>query len=258
LADALRRTEHEELVQLFELLTLLTSCYSTGEATGRRFVGTEALRRAGASAVVAVPVVALDRRIGMLVIANTSPHPFTLEDIQPLELLGRLGGAFLESAATIEALRAASTLDALTGVGNHGRFYDTLRASSPVERVLVVLDIDRFKQVNDTYGHPAGDAVLRSVAAALCSAARSADDVFRVGGDEFAVIAALPERSSSTSDASVAALAARLGAVVADALLPFGAGVSVGTCVIAPGDDAGTAYSRADTDLYRSKSRHRR
>lgn len=52
--------------------------------------------------------IAADRRVGMLVVANTSPHPLTLEDIRPLELLGNLGGAVLEAASTIEARRAAA------------------------------------------------------------------------------------------------------------------------------------------------------
>jgi diguanylate cyclase (GGDEF)-like protein len=252
LADALQRTAATEIVQLSELLARLTSCYSTGEQTGRGFVGTEALRRAGARSMIAVPVRGPERRVGMLVVANLQPHPLSFEQIQPLELLGSLGGAVLEAAAALESLREASTRDTLTGIGNHGGFYEQLGACADAARVLVVLDVDHFKRLNDTHGHPAGDAVLRSVAAALSSIVREGDRVFRIGGDEFAVLARI-----SSADAAVEAAEAvleRVRVAVTSVLRPFGTTVSAGMCVIEPGGDAEAAYSRADAELYVAKS----
>ena len=92
----------------------------------------------------------------------------------------------------VEALRLAAT-DPLTGLGNHGGFHTRLEelldearaADSPL--ALILLDIDEFKLVNDTFGHPMGDRVLAQVAREL----RRGEEAFRLGGDEFAIV--LPE-----------------------------------------------------------------
>jgi len=91
-------------------------------------------------------------------------------------------------------LRDQSRLDALTGIGNRRAYEERLAAAvahaarydEPLS--LVLLDLDGFKHVNDTYGHPAGDAELQGVARLLEGRTRSQDDVFRLGGDEFALL----------------------------------------------------------------------
>lgn len=108
--------------------------------------------------------------------------------------------ALLEANARLEAL--AST-DGLTGLKNHRVFqerlreeYDrALRYQSPLS--VILLDVDRFKKYNDTYGHPAGDEVLRRVAKVLRESARNADVVARYGGEEFALI--LPQTAAAGS-----------------------------------------------------------
>ena len=94
-------------------------------------------------------------------------------------------------------LEALATTDGLTRLKNHGAFQDRLREEyergvryhSPLS--VVLLDVDRFKHFNDTYGHPAGDTVLKQVADILQREARSTDVVARYGGEEFVVL--LPE-----------------------------------------------------------------
>jgi diguanylate cyclase (GGDEF)-like protein len=87
--------------------------------------------------------------------------------------------------------RAMAELDPLTGVANRRGFDRALEhALTPGEScALVLIDLDDFKRVNDDWGHPAGDAVLRSVAVAAAGVARQGDCVARIGGDEFALIA---------------------------------------------------------------------
>jgi diguanylate cyclase (GGDEF)-like protein len=94
----------------------------------------------------------------------------------------------------IQNLRNATSLDPLTGVANRQAFFDAAEDElehwkrSPRDISLLLIDADHFKAVNDTYGHPAGDAVLRELAAALTAAFRQVDLVARVGGEEFAVL----------------------------------------------------------------------
>jgi len=100
-------------------------------------------------------------------------------------------------------LEREADADPLTGLANHRAFHDRLRTE--VERAqrygrplsLACLDVDGFKDVNDQFGHQAGDKVLREVAARLTTVARSADLVARIGGDEFAIL--LPETTAEAA-----------------------------------------------------------
>src|SRR4029453_1008051 len=87
--------------------------------------------------------------------------------------------------------RAMAELDPLTGVSNRRGFDLALGrpAASDEPYALILIDLDDFKQINDEQGHPAGDAVLQSVALAAANIARQGDCVARIGGDEFALLA---------------------------------------------------------------------
>lgn len=101
--------------------------------------------------------------------------------------------------ATSEKLEFSASHDQLTGLANRNRLLSTLEQmltdpSLDVNSIcLLHVDLDKFKEVNDTLGHGAGDAVLRRVASAMQTAVRDADVVARVGGDEFIIVAYLPE-----------------------------------------------------------------
>lgn len=101
----------------------------------------------------------------------------------------------IQSLEMMQHLKDVATTDALTGMHNRRFFFDsgeTMFASAKrgqVDLTLAMLDIDFFKKVNDTYGHDAGDAVLKQVAATLKQESRSTDIVARLGGEEFAVLA---------------------------------------------------------------------
>ena len=113
-------------------------------------------------------------------------------------IIGRRGEALIAHNRELEALSAGfkelSTIDALTGIFNRRGFDDRLRMELDRSKrygapcALVMIDLDRFKAVNDQFGHPAGDHILRRCAALLDSEKRSGDMVARYGGEEFAAI----------------------------------------------------------------------
>lgn len=158
-----------------------------------------------------------------------------------------------------ELLQTLATTDGLTGLKNHRTFQSQLRGEfdrsqryqAPLS--LVLLDVDRFKQYNDAFGHPAGDVVLKQVSEILMSAARTTDLVARYGGEEFVII--LPE-----ADADQARMAAeRFRVAIEEAawqVRPVTASFGVATlCAGDAGTDA--LLAAADAALYRSKQRGR-
>jgi diguanylate cyclase (GGDEF)-like protein len=151
-----------------------------------------------------------------------------------------------------------SSYDVLTGLPNRAVFADRLKqalsqASRASGRVAVLgLDLDRFKEINDTLGHPAGDVVLRVVAARMKSCLREGDTLARLGGDEFAVI---QPNTSRMEDAEV--LASRLVEAVEVAIdingKPASVGVSIGIALSGSGIDSGQLLQNADMALYKAK-----
>ncbi|CAA9502573.1 MAG: diguanylate cyclase/phosphodiesterase (GGDEF & EAL domains) with PAS/PAC sensor(s) [uncultured Solirubrobacteraceae bacterium] len=130
------------------------------------------------------------------------------------------------------ALGAQARSDALTGVGNYRLLEERLeyellrhrRSARPL--AVLVLDLDGFKQVNDTLGHPVGDQLLRQVADALQRAVRDQDTVVRQGGDEFCVLA--PETDAEEAAALVERIRGALGEVIANGL-PLSASLGFAT-----------------------------
>jgi diguanylate cyclase (GGDEF)-like protein len=247
LAAALGLTRQEELAQLAGLLGLLSSCHASGESAGRCFLGTEALRRAGARAMAAVPLNVGGDRQGMVIVANTEPRPLAPDDIEALELIGVVGGACLAAASEFDALRVRAASDPLTGAGSHGAFYECIESVDSAPRALIVLDLDQFKAFNDAHGHPHGDDLLRVMAAAIESVTRRQDAVFRIGGDEFAVVAYGLEGPDLEGPVK------RVQRAVADALRPFKARSSLGASVIPAGRSGVDAFVEADAALYAAK-----
>jgi diguanylate cyclase (GGDEF)-like protein len=150
-----------------------------------------------------------------------------------------------------EVIRQAAITDSLTGLPNRHHFheeytesfYEAFAAKRPL--ALMLIDVDHFKTINDTHGHPAGDDKLRDVASSLQSAVRDGDMVARYGGDEFIAIARGADRKAALN------LAERLR----DAARTCGASVSIGVAVC-PEDGASESalIEAADTALYRAKA----
>ena len=163
-------------------------------------------------------------------------------------------------ASSREEAHRLALHDTLTGLPNRALFAGRMdHALAQVRRhgtMLAVrcLDLDRFKQVNDTLGHPVGDALLRAVAGRLAGCVRDCDTVARLGGDEFAVIQAPLGR---VEDA--ATLAQRIVATLSEPYELSGHNVVIGASVgiaLAPADtaDGGHILNMADMALYRAKA----
>ncbi|HYL85133.1 MAG TPA: GGDEF domain-containing protein [Candidatus Angelobacter sp.] len=158
----------------------------------------------------------------------------------------------------LKKLELNAVTDPLTGLYNRRLFGETFekelnrsrRYGQPLG--LVILDLHRFKEVNDKHGHPRGDEVLRATAATLKTALRTSDSAFRIGGDEFALL--LPQ----TDAARALALSRRVETVFAEMLEPLQLAVSVGMdrgVAIFPQDaeQADQLIRIADERLYHQK-----
>ena len=149
-------------------------------------------------------------------------------------------------------LRRAAERDALTGMYNRG-VYDMLLAEHSHDVALLLIDVDRFKAINDGHGHDVGDAVLKKVATAIARSFRSTDYPCRVGGDEFAVIMT---GVGSQLKGVVAKKAERMAEALRDTSdgLPE-VGLSIGIAFGEDHQDGEGLYRAADRALYQAKQR---
>jgi diguanylate cyclase (GGDEF)-like protein len=165
----------------------------------------------------------------------------------------------MQNARMYELVEEQATTDGLTGLVNHRTFQE--RFSTMLGRAdrhdlavsLLLTDIDHFKKVNDTYGHPTGDEVLRRVAGILKASARKIDIVARYGGEEFAIVLDGTDREGARQ------LAERVRAEVEQQSFPSSKGAFKATLSIGVSsypDDArekAELISRADQSLYAAK-----
>ncbi|MGI9091822.1 MAG: diguanylate cyclase, partial [Gemmatimonadaceae bacterium] len=168
-----------------------------GSAVGRdprlRVYGGEEPER-GLGALAIIPLRGAEGVIGALVMENDAPAPVSPTDAKNLRLLGLLGAAALETVWEIEEINRRARTDSLTGLANRQQFEERLtRIVTETNRfggscVLVVVDIDRFKHVNDTFGHQSGDKILQQVAIRLQQEVRTVDLLARYGGEEMAFL----------------------------------------------------------------------
>jgi len=137
-----------------------------------------------------VPLLMDGQATGVLSIQSYAPGDFSDDDLEFLQLLSTHLGIAMENAYLRERLEKEARTDALTGLGNRRSFvYSGERALASGDPVtLAVMDVQRFKAINDALGHPAGDAVLVHIGALLHEHALPDAQAFRLGGDEFALL----------------------------------------------------------------------
>lgn len=152
---------------------------------------------------IAVPMFLGGRVVGMISSQSYQPRAFTQDDITLLEMLAAYAVVALENTRLLKEIQFMAVTDPLTQISNRRQLFDLgLREFNRSKRFLrsmslVMLDIDHFKIVNDTYGHSVGDYVLYQLAQVLKRNVRDADIVGRYGGEEFVVI--LVETNLSTA-----------------------------------------------------------
>ncbi|WP_035738429.1 diguanylate cyclase, partial [Glycomyces arizonensis] len=203
--------------------------------------------------------------LGVLVLYNrVAALGFEDADVETLKTFAGQAAVAVENVLLHRQVQRLSLTDPLTGLWNYRFMQTSLRREAERARryqrpsALLAIDLDRFKAVNDTYGHPVGDQVLVELARRITGQIREVDLAFRHGGEEFTVL--LPE----TDAAGGAACAERLGRAVADR--PFKVNdvegglelritVSVGIAVIGQhADTAAGALTAADEALYAAKA----
>jgi branched-chain amino acid transport system ATP-binding protein len=206
-----------------------------------------------------------DEMIGCLVVWVGEGVERTSETEELLRQTRRLASFAVREERRRSALRREAATDPLTGLGNRTALRRHLE-SAPAAVTLMLLDLDRFKPVNDTYGHAVGDAVLQVVAERLRRAVRETDLVVRLGGDEFVVLlvdgsgsegagdngdgAPIDQRVDGMVDRIVTTIEAPIQ--LGDSLT-ITIGVSVGTATAASGE----VVRLADAELYQAKRRKR-
>ncbi|MEA2975275.1 MAG: hypothetical protein QOF19_795 [Alphaproteobacteria bacterium] len=170
----------------------------------------------------------------------------------------RLQAELAAARAKVTQLQAEADVDPLLDMINRRGFERELRRSLAYVRrygtmaALIYLDLDRFKPVNDRYGHAVGDAVLQAVAATLRRGVRTSDVVARLGGDEFAVLL------WNVTEIQAAAKAAGLEAAIAETRVlaggvPLSVGASAGITMLSPPDAPAEVIARADLAMYGRK-----
>jgi diguanylate cyclase (GGDEF)-like protein len=205
------------------------------------------LSTAGTRSLVGVGLVAHGEAHGLLLLAGAAERAVSVDDVELLELLAAHAATCLRTADLMRSLREQAATDPLTGLGHHATFHATLaNAHRRPSTAVVVVDVDGFKRVNDTFGHQHGDHVLRELAGALNGALRRGDTLFRIGGDEFAALLVVADAAEALEAGR------RLRAAVADADL--GVTVSIGVAVPQEGEADAAVLGRADRALYRVKA----
>jgi diguanylate cyclase (GGDEF)-like protein len=163
------------------------------------------LRQIGAHSLVLLPLNAGGRTIGMIeLLALAQPRHPSAAELQACEAMASLAAAGLEKVRVLEQLRNAADMDLVTGVNNHRYLQERLRqevarsARSHSPLAVLMLDLDKFKPINDRHGHADGDRVLHTIAATIKAHVRTTDIVARYGGDEFVVL--MPDTSDEAAE----------------------------------------------------------
>lgn len=141
-----------------------------------------------------IPLTAGNQQLGGILLESLRTKMYSKNDVETLSVFGKSYSAILNRLKIYQSLKDLAMIDGLTGIYNHRAFKERLQIE--VERcrrygnnlTLLILDLDKFKRINDTYGHLQGDYVLKKCASIIRSSVRTIDTVARYGGEEYAVI----------------------------------------------------------------------
>lgn len=161
----------------------------------------------GTASLLLVPLIAREQVGGVLSLTSRRWRHFDASLVEAIVDVTRQVSLGVENARLFTALAQMASTDDLTQLANRRRFTETLRAEASRARrtglplSLVMADIDHLKRINDTFGHPAGDAAIRHVAQALVTGRRENDVVARLGGEEFAILLPATEHAGAVQAA---------------------------------------------------------
>jgi diguanylate cyclase (GGDEF)-like protein len=229
----------------------------TGEQIVQVSATEPAVRNLPAS-MIALPLVDRGRVDAVLLLLRAGERSFAEQEVKTLRALAPMAAAVLGSERQTRSAIEESLQDPLTGAGNRRRLdrdlanavEESARTGRPLS--LAIVDLDHFKRVNDTYGHPAGDALLRAVVERSRTALRPGDGLYRFGGEEFCLLfdATEPEAALEVAERVRANIAAAPFDIGGAERLPATASVGLATAI---GGDVATLLAAADGALYASK-----
>jgi diguanylate cyclase (GGDEF)-like protein len=200
-----------------------------------------------ALAAVAVAVLVYGQTVQL------NPIAVTLAVLALLTVMVRMA-LLLRETATLAVSRKLSLTDDLTGLANRRSFSAEVEGAVADERAcaLLMIDLDQFKELNDTLGHHVGDELLRGVGPRLSASTGPGDVVARLGGDEFGVL--LKDADAETAAVTAARLRSALGRPYALAGISLHVGASIGIAAFPEhAQDAGTLFRHADVAMYEAK-----
>ena len=208
------------------------------------------------TSAVAVPIEGVTELIGVIALYSRAKDRFSADDLRIVSGVASRASAAIENALKYTQAERSATTDVLTGLPNPRSLFlhldgELARARRNRDSVtLLVCDLDRFKQLNDLYGHMEGNRALRAVAQALKKQCREYDFVARLGGDEFVVV--LPTHRAESAKAKIDQLKQAVTASVAH--IASGVGISIGhACYPEDGEDAEALLASADRRMYAMK-----
>lgn len=207
-------------------------------------------------AVVSAPILSENRILGVLNASRLEPGSFTNEDLELLGVLASMVASALSRTEQYESTRRQAITDPKTELYNY-RYFSTVLEEYILNKAcqqlsVLMLDIDHFKHINDTYGHQAGDEVLKQVAATFAAAVRSIDVVARFGGEEF--VAMLPECSIDEAIQVGDRIRSRLESQpIQTCAGEIKVTVSLGATSLLEGESVQELISRADHAMYKAK-----
>jgi diguanylate cyclase (GGDEF)-like protein len=216
-----------------------------------------------------IPIVFDDPNLGTIFLrVKRGGKEFSENEINLCRLVAEASFFSLKNASTFESMKAEkdklkeiSISDPLTGIYNHNYFYKRLeeefgrasRYGMPLS--VVMMDIDNFKEINDTLGHRVGDEVLKRIANLLKTSVRKSDLIARYGGEEFAAILTYTQKNGAAEEAE------RLRALISDLTfeddgIDLNVTLSLGVAEYNPDNtaNAGELVNRADKALYQAKN----
>ncbi|HEY6923758.1 MAG TPA: diguanylate cyclase, partial [Steroidobacteraceae bacterium] len=210
----------------------------------------------------AVPVMRDSQRVGIILSLLGEECADSQSQQKLLESWGRFASLAVERRGLYKQLSFRAQYDSLTNLLNRASLYERLagliRGTGPTGSLAIIyLDLDSFKEINDTLGHAAGDFVLKHVARQIVTSVRRTDAVARIGGDEFVVV--LPgvnDRNQVVQVANTVAQAIAAPVEVEDRLLTTGASLGISMYPI-DGEDTDTLLKVADESMYKVKLTHR-
>jgi diguanylate cyclase (GGDEF)-like protein/PAS domain S-box-containing protein len=231
--------------------------------TDTRFSSSAQLLELGLASSLGVAIDGGDKPFGILYVHACRAHAFSDDDVRFLCAIATLITSAVDRHREEQATRQEALHDPLTHLPNRTLALDRIaqalarRRREGIDVVIFALDVDRFKMINDSFGHAAGDEVLLTVAPRLIAAVRPSDTVARLGGDEFVVICVGADAAGQATE-----VAERLSAAARQSLVLEGGEhsitVSIGVTVSAsPHDTPGSLLRDADVAMYRAKERGR-